>query len=171
MKWANTGGDDINCGSVRVVSTLLKIHNSLIQPTDTFEICQNIQYCFGSSLFSVWKLEAIIVCCFENRCSAETLEVLQTLFWKLMRGDVRTVSDLTVHALRGTKDKPCGLVHLICMRRVMIKDFLGRYPDDHVLVRVFGCMATFNSFFPSERQMANSIRLGKPTALDSVWKL
>ena len=111
------------------------------------------------------------MCCFENRCSVETLEVLQTLFWKLMRGDVRTVTDLTVAALRGTKEKPCGLVHLICSRRVMIKTLLSTYPDDHVLVKVFGCMETFNSFFPSERQVVNSIRTGKSVSLDCSWKL
>ena len=41
----------------------------------------------------------------------------------------------------------------------------------HVLVKVFGCMTSFNSFFPSERQIANSIRIGKPIALDNSWKL
>ena len=51
----------------------------------------------------------------------------------------------------GVKRNPF-ILHLC---RVMITDFLSRYPDDHVLVKVFGCMATFNSFFPSERQMAN----------------
>ena len=90
MKWANTGGDDINCGSVRVVSTLLKIHNSLVLPEDIFEACQKMQYCFGSSLFSVWKLEAIIVCGFEKQCPDETLEVLQTLFWKLVMSATST---------------------------------------------------------------------------------
>ena len=43
------------------------------------------------------------------------------------------------------------------MRRLLVKG-------------VFSNMASFNKNFPSEKQIANSIRLGKPINIDHGWK-
>ena len=86
MKWAST--DDGICGSVRVISVLLKIHEYFVDDPRCFQVCQSLQFCFDTWLFTVRKLEALMSCMFD-KTYADLYERLNTLCWKLMRGDLQ----------------------------------------------------------------------------------
>ena len=153
--------------------TYLKIYAVFVDNERCYEICQAIQYCYGSDLFTTWKLDAISGACFSEQKSdkhlLEVQEVLQTISLKLMRGEIKSIDLLTLNELRG-KPRVCGLVHVIAMRIVVITHFLAGLQPQHILRKVFNSMASSNQFFQSEKQVALGIKTGKPVSVDNNWK-
>lgn len=77
MKWAST--EDGSRSSVRVIGFLLKIHESFVDDSRCFQVRQSLQFCFGSELFTIWKLEALLSGMFD-KTHAELYDISNTLF-------------------------------------------------------------------------------------------